>query len=310
GNNCQLHFKTNRYEPFYKVQMFDDGLHHDGLSADGQFGASIPPQAPATTVFYYIYADNPDAGKFSPERAEYEYHSYQVQGIVLNQNDLVINELLASNSTVHSDPNNEYDDWIELYNNTMSDIPLNGMYLSDDSLEPYKWAFPDTFINGYDFLIIWADNDLEQPSLHAGFKLSGSGEQLYLYNSNGDLLDSVIFPQQVTDITYGRYPNGTGSFQSLIPTFQANNMPLAVSERNKGEHIFIYPNPANKIVFLKFTNVQQNNYIELYDMLYRKISEYKIDGLAPTLCIPASNLENGVYFIKGGNFTAKLIIQR
>ena len=75
--------------------MFDDGAHNDGASGDGVYGATIP--VGVSDIQYYIYSDNNNAGKFSPQRAEHEYHSLAVTG------DLVINEISASNSTIEAD---------------------------------------------------------------------------------------------------------------------------------------------------------------------------------------------------------------
>ena len=46
---------------------------------------------------------------------------------------ILINEFLASNATINQDPDfYEYADWIELYNAGISNINLNGYYLTDD----------------------------------------------------------------------------------------------------------------------------------------------------------------------------------
>ena len=39
---------------------------------------------------------------------------------------ILINEFMASNSTVLADKDGEYSDWIEIYNPTSSDINLSG----------------------------------------------------------------------------------------------------------------------------------------------------------------------------------------
>jgi len=93
-------------EPFSKIEMFDDGAHNDGASGDGVYGVSI--DVGASDVQYYFYADNADAGVFSPERAEHEYHELSVVG------DIVINEFMASNSTTQADQDGEFDDWITI----------------------------------------------------------------------------------------------------------------------------------------------------------------------------------------------------
>ena len=55
---------------------------------------------------------------------------------------LVINELMASNSSIIQDPQGQYDDWIEIYNDDSSPIDVSGMYLTDDLDNPTKWQFP------------------------------------------------------------------------------------------------------------------------------------------------------------------------
>lgn len=61
---------------FIKVPMFDDGNHGDDGAGDGIYGASIPGISDLRMVDYYIYAENDEAGIFSPERASFEYYSY------------------------------------------------------------------------------------------------------------------------------------------------------------------------------------------------------------------------------------------
>ena len=57
--------------------------------------------------------------------------------------DIFINELMADNISTIADDNSDYDDWVELYNDTDKDIDLGGMYLTDNLLNPTKWQFPN-----------------------------------------------------------------------------------------------------------------------------------------------------------------------
>lgn len=122
---------------------------------------------------------------------------------------LVINELMASNSNFIQDPQGQYADWIELYSPTT--INIGGMYLSDDSSDPTKWQLPaGTTIQAGDFLIIWADEDTADAGLHADFKLDTDGEEICLFDRDGTtLIDSITYPEQSADISYGRYPNAS-----------------------------------------------------------------------------------------------------
>jgi len=77
---------------------------------------------------------------------------------------LVINELMASNSTSVQDPQDQYDDWIEIHNYGDDAIDIGGMYLTDNLSSPTKWRIPDnnpaaTTIPAGGYLLIWADND-------------------------------------------------------------------------------------------------------------------------------------------------------
>ena len=42
---------------------------------------------------------------------------------------LAINELMASNNSSYPDPQNQYDDWIEIYNFGPAALDISGMYL-------------------------------------------------------------------------------------------------------------------------------------------------------------------------------------
>ena len=83
-----------------------------------------------------------------------------------------------------------------------------------------------------EYLIVWADDDEEdQGEMHATFKLSASGEQLYLSDMDLNILDEVVFGQQDTDMGYARVPNGVGDFVIQLPTFASNNeQSFSVSE--------------------------------------------------------------------------------
>jgi len=61
---------------------------------------------------------------------------------VLSQN-IVINEILSSNSFSNTDEDGTYQDWIELYNNGATTVNLSGYGLSDDATILFKWTFPN-----------------------------------------------------------------------------------------------------------------------------------------------------------------------
>ena len=188
---------------------------------------TIPSQNSGQYVRFYIETITNDSVRvYSPQGAEHNVYVYQVKMDDLSyiDSDIVINELMASNDLVAADEMGEFDDWIEIYNNGSESVNLEGLHLSDDILELDKYTFPYLVLNPDSYAIVWADDDEEEQSnMHATFKLSASGEQVYLSDSNGNILDEVIFGEQQTDMGYARVPNGVGEFLIQNPTFSANN---------------------------------------------------------------------------------------
>ena len=120
-----------------------------------------------------------------------------------------INELMASNQLALFDDFFESDDWIEIYHEG-GVLNLAGYYLSDRDDNLTKWQFPYTnagitTITPGGYMIVWLDNDTEQGEDHASFKLSPDGEGVYLTAPDGStIIDSIVFPMQQTDVSYGR----------------------------------------------------------------------------------------------------------
>jgi len=136
------------------------------------------------------------------------YSFFQIGTIHAQSHQLFINEFMASNSKTIADEAGEYDDWIEIYNNSKDSINMSGLYFSDALNNPTKWLFPDVTIPAKGFLIIWTDADTGQGNLHTNFKLGAEGEQICIFDGS-NFIDSLTFGQQKPDISYGRYPDGT-----------------------------------------------------------------------------------------------------
>jgi hypothetical protein len=309
-----LAYRSRDYWIFEKIMMYDDGNHGDGQAGDGIYGVFLT--AGSTDIQYYIYAENSDAVAFSPVRAEYEFYEISISG------DLVINEFMADNETAVADQDGDYDDWIELYNNGSEDINLYGYYLSDDVSDPYQWMFPDTMIMAGGYLIVWADDDGGQQGLHANFKLSKSGESIVLSDNNQNLLDQVNFLQQKTDTTTGRYPNGTGDFVEMLPTFGAENTNTVVNiiespDFNNSAFTLNqnHPNPfssSTKITFKleKGEDVTLNIYNQQGSLIETLVSGYLSSG-DHTYTWNSEGCSKGMYFYSltgGGQVQVKKMI--
>ena len=145
---------------------------------------------------------------------------------------LFVNEFLASNDTGITDEAGEFEDWIEIYNAGEQPADIGGMYITDDLSDRTKWQIPTTDPNATTIpagghLLLWADNTPEAGILHVNVKLGSGGEAVGLSHlSNGvvEILDSITFGPQTTDISYGRFPDGNPLFREFeTPTPGAPN---------------------------------------------------------------------------------------
>ncbi|GEM_PF-3150354 len=148
---------------------------------------------------------------------------------------IYINEFMAANKIVLADEAGEFDDWIELYNDSTMAINLSGYYLTDNLDSPQKWAFPEnTIIPANGFLLIWADDNKTPGILHTPFKLDADGEQLGLFDGF-KFVDSLSFAKQLENISFGRFPDGANAWFSLSPAtpgaVNRNESPMAETPR-------------------------------------------------------------------------------
>ncbi|MCB0853840.1 MAG: T9SS type A sorting domain-containing protein, partial [Bacteroidetes bacterium] len=168
---------------------------------------------------------------------------------------------------------------------------------------PSKWAFPDTSIQPMSFLIIWADEDLNQNGLHANFRLSNNGEFLSLAYADGTILDSVSFGIQDNDTTFGRFPNGTGSFGLMYPTFgKSNGFFTAIDTDLSESSARIYPNPTLGQVFIEFP-LPGEHLIRVISVAGQELGQYEALNQSQ-IELQLYELPPGIYFIQidGGRY--------
>jgi spore coat protein CotH len=291
-NAVWLGFRSDKTVKFERTLMFDDGAHNDGAAGDNIYGASLVMNA--GLIQYYIYAENSNAGIFSPERAEHEFHTVFANAVEPSSGDLVINEILADNVQNVKDEYNDTEDWIELYNKTGQVLNLSNTYLATQMSNLSKWKFPNqTFILPNGFITIWADDDSTQEVLHTNFGLNKQADTLYL-SRNGLILDSVTFSNQQSDTSYGRYPNGTGPFIQMNTTFNAenNNFPLSIHSLDLVNRLQVTPIPANDYFVI---TCEGNHPIQILNSLGQQVLKY---NLMNSLQIDCSKWPSGIYYIK------------
>jgi len=161
---------------------------------------------------------------------------------------VVINEILTSNTTINQDEDGTYQDWVELYNAGGASVSLLGYGLTDDATVPFKWTFPNVTLGAGQYLLVWcSDKNRTTPGqpLHTNWKISSSGEAITLTNASAVIVDVVPATAIVQNISYGRLPNGTGSF-----TFFAAVTPNAVNSTTGYSEVLSPPTFSQNSAFM------------------------------------------------------------
>ena len=82
------------------------------------------------------------------------------------------------------------------------------------------------------------------------------------------------------------------------PTFENNNFNFTVN-----------PNPANIVAVLSFSNEVENTKGVIMDVSGRILSTFHVNHESNKV-LDIHDLSSGIYFIKSGNITRKLIIEK
>ena len=198
-------------ERFFKVQMQSTG----GTA----FNSLLPiqPQNDLVVNYYVEAIDDDDNISLLPRNAPTETFKYVVG---YEAPLLYLNEFMADNGQVFEDLDEpgEYPDWFEIYNPGPTAVSLDGLTLTDDLDKPTRFAIADGIrIPPRGFIVFFADNDSEQGPLHTNFGLNDGGEAIGIFGAFGTVpIDTIVYEKQLRDTPYGRFPDGTGAWGSVL----------------------------------------------------------------------------------------------
>lgn len=187
---------------FYQTAM--KAFTEVAMTANGNiYSAQIPGQASTVSVSYYVMAENKLGLKsYYPAGAPTTTGVYTVGAPLI-----VMNEVYSRG--VVEDP-----DWVEIYNDSDVEVDLSGYLIYDSggqSGAKPKLAFPEgTVIAAHGYFVVVTDIGGE-----TGFGLSSGGEEIWLENAAGNLIDNVIFPAMEITQSYGRNPDGSATWELL-----------------------------------------------------------------------------------------------
>jgi hypothetical protein len=162
---------------------------------------------------------------FLRTRSDYVRSNYPDPSV---QPSIYVNEIVAKNETGITDEAGEYEDWIEIFNNSSQPVDLSGFFLSNRYADTKEWEIPAGTVvppNGY--ILIWCDGEVSQGPLHASFSLDKNGEGVYLFSpesSKNVWISSLVYPALNADQAWGRLPDaGFNTAQLAFPTPLAAN---------------------------------------------------------------------------------------
>jgi hypothetical protein len=138
-----------------------------------------------------------------------------------------INEICPANADIIYDTAYfEFSPWIEIHNTSDEVIDLTGYHLSDDSSQPLKWQVPNGLtIDPHGYLVLWCDGN--NKGRHTNFRLDNDGGALLFSSPDGTLVHEVTFPEQFTNVSFGRISNGDEYGYLNVATPGAVNSGLA-----------------------------------------------------------------------------------
>jgi len=114
-------------------------------------------------------------------------------------------------------------DWLELKNQTDTDIDLTGFALSDQAGQRDRWVFPEITLPAQGYLVVLAtgnDSPDANAPLQANFKLKGKGETITLYdNSTARVkITELTYPRQLPFYSYARIEDTQTYYYTEVAT--------------------------------------------------------------------------------------------
>lgn len=183
---------------------------------------------------------------------------------------LLINEVVVYNRSTLPQKD-EYYDWVELKNVSSQPVLLSDYYLSDHNDQLTKYQLPALSLQPGELWVVLCTTEPLLPGLmeSTGFGLDSGNEQLYLSDSQGQLLDYVSLRDIPYDASYGRQEGESGWF------FFASASP---GEENTGGGRTLAEKPVSLTRDGVFNNIEGM----LVELSASGSIRYTLDGSVPT----------------------------
>ncbi len=124
---------------------------------------------------------------------------------------LEISEAMSDNATYFPDENGNYPDYVEIRNISGETVNLEGWSLSDSKQRLTRWRFPAVTLPAGGCIAVHCSGENrtgDAKHLHANFRLSNKGEEIYLTDPNGVTTSRVRLPVLTPDQAYSLLETG------------------------------------------------------------------------------------------------------
>lgn len=130
-----------------------------------------------------------------------------------NEDGVILNEVMPANKETLKDNYGESSDWVELFNNSTSDVSLLNYMLTDDPSKPETFVFPDITIKAGEYLVVYAsgrnESDVANGIIHLPFKINYSSETVCLFDAEGAEIGRITVNDVPADYSCG--PDARGA---------------------------------------------------------------------------------------------------
>lgn len=192
---------------------------------------------------------------------------FQKKYLSLNK-ELIINEVMSTNTKYLAQNGGKFYDWIELYNNSGNTVKLKDYCLTTNIDNTCMYNLPDVEVKENEYFVIMASGDTNLSNdkyYHSNFKISDS-EGIYLTKSK-DVVDSMFINNIPNGYSYGRgHKYGLYYFSTPTPLKENGEGKTSISFEPKSDTLGGVFNDKDSLTI----------------SLFGKNIYYTLDGSTPT----------------------------
>lgn len=202
---------------------------------------------------------------------------------------LIPGQVLAeegSNTIYINEVNSQPDDWIEFINTGDEAVDISGFEIRDNSND-HRWKFSEgTTIAAGQIIVVDTDtvglmyDDNADQYVEGKYDIGlGGGDSVRLYDKDGNLLDQYSWTEHASykgdaaKASYGRYPDGTGSFVLMPESKGTGNIQFVSqvvinevqsNDPNKGPDWIELANPTGEVIDISGIVIKDNDDTHAY----------------------------------------------